>query len=141
MTLKELKKNLSLSLLTVHVLNIADESREDEIQDQIDLFLNPVASQTSIGLDYDSLAISSQQTTDFWELMPDVLEHVNEATSGIWQQTIWKISGDFIVPDEMTAVQAAQSIQWELYLEHKFDDDDVELSSYYWKVVSAHFSS
>jgi len=138
---KESKRNLSISLLTVHVLDIPDKSREEEIQDDIAVFLTPVASQTSIGLDYDSLAISSQYTNDFWELMPDVLVRANEASSGIWQQTIWKISGAFIVPDEMAAEQAAQSIEWELYLEHKFDDEDVELTSYYWKVISAHFSS
>lgn len=138
---KESKRNLSISLLTVHVLDIPDKSREEEIQDDIAVFLNPVASQTSIGLDYDSLAISSQYTNDFWELMPDVLVRANEVSSGIWQQTIWKISGEFIVPDEMAAEQAAQSIEWELYLEHKFDDEDVELTSYYWKVISAHFSS
>lgn len=137
---KESKRNLSISLLTVHVLDIPDKSREEEIQDDIAVFLNPVASQTSIGLDYDSLAISSQYTNDFWELMPDVLVRANEASSGIWQQTIWKISGPFIVPDEMTAEQAAQSIEWELYLEHKFDDEDIELTSYYWKVISAYFS-
>ena len=138
---KESKRNLSISLLTVHVLDIPDKSREEEIQDDIAVFLSPVASQTPIGLDYDSLAISSQYTNDFWELMPDVLVRANEASSGIWQQTIWKISGAFIVPDEMAAEQAAQSIEWELYLEHKFDDEDVELTSYYWKVISAHFSS
>jgi hypothetical protein len=138
---KESKRNLSISLLTVHVLDIPDKSREEEIQDDIAVFLSPVASQTPIGLDYDSLAISSQYTNDFWELIPDVLVRANEASSGIWQQTIWKISGAFIVPDEMAAEQAAQSIEWELYLEHKFDDEDVELTSYYWKVISAHFSS
>lgn len=136
MSTQESLISLKISLLTVHVLEIAESQDQDLIQDGIEVFLSPIAQQTAIGLVHDSLRISSSQTNDYWDKIPELLEMAEKDKSGIWQQTLWQVQGDYLIPKGMAFGKAAESISWEIYIEHEFADDLVSMSRYYWHLIS-----
>jgi hypothetical protein len=132
---------LRISLVSVHVLIIADGEDEEAIQAGIEVYLNLLAGETKIGLDYESLEISSEFTNDYWESIPDVAARADQDDHGIWQQMIWDIEGDFEILTGMSAQVAAESISWELIFEHQFTEQQVEdpAQVQYFKVLEASF--
>jgi hypothetical protein len=128
---------LRISLVSVHVLQITAGEDEEAIQDGIEIFLNPIAGETKIGLDYESLKISSTFTNDYWESIPEIAQRAQQDDHGIWQQMIWDIEGDFELLDGMSARVAAESISWELIFEHDFTDEQIEDPIQYFKVLDA----
>jgi hypothetical protein len=128
---------LRISLLSVHVLQIAAGEDEEAIQDGIEIFLNPIAGETRLGLDYESLQISSEFTNDFWEQLPEVAKLAQQDNHGIWQQMIWEIEGNFEIHQGMSAEIAANSIGWELSFEHAFTEEQLEEPIQYFKVITA----
>ncbi len=128
---------LRISLVSVHVLQITAGEDEEAIQDGIEIFLNPIAGETKIGLHYESLKISSTFTNDYWELIPEIALRAQQDDHGIWQQMIWDIEGDFELLDGMSARVAAESISWELIFEHVFTDEQIEDPIQYFKVLDA----
>lgn len=128
---------LRISLVSVHVLKIADGEDEEVIQDGIKVFLNILAGETKIGLDYESLKISSTFTNDYWDSIPELAVRAEQDDHGIWQQMIWDIEGDFSILDGMSAQDAAESISWELNFEHDFTDEQIEEPTQYFKVLDA----
>jgi hypothetical protein len=130
-------KRLQIKLLSVHTLDISPEEDEEAIQDGIEVFLNLVAGETKIGLDYESLTISSTFTNAYWELMPDLSIQADQDQHGIWQQMIWEIEGEFRILDGMSAEEAAASISWELIFQHDFTEEQIEEPTQYFKVLGA----
>jgi hypothetical protein len=130
---------LRISLVSVHVLVIADGEDEEAIQDGIEVFLNLPAGETKIGLDYESLKIDSTFTNDYWESIPNLAILAKEADYGIWQQIIWNLEGSFEILDGMSAQEAAESISWELNFEHQFTEEQIEEPTQYFKVLDASF--
>ena len=130
---------LRISLVSVHVLIIADGEDEEAIQDGIEVFLNLPAGETKIGLDYESLKINLTFTNDYWESIPDIAVRAEQADYGIWQQIIWDIEGNFQILDGMSAQDAAESISWELIFEHQFTEEQIEEPTQYFKVLDAAF--
>ena len=128
---------LRISLISVHVLQITAGEDEEAIQDGIEIFLNLRAGETKIGLDYESLKISSTFTNDYWESIPEIAVRAQEDDHGIWQQMIWEIEGNFELLDGMSAKVAAESISWELFFEHNFTDEQIEEPTQYFKVIDA----
>ena len=128
---------LRISLVSVHVLQITAGEDEEAIQDGIEIFLNPIAGETKIGLHYESLKISSTFTNDYWESIPEIALRAQQDDHGIWQQMIWDIEGDFELLDGMSARVAAESISWELIFEHDFTDEQIEDPIQYFKVLDA----
>ncbi len=128
---------LRISLLSVHVLRMADGEDEEAIQDGIEIFLNPIAGETRIGLDYESLQISSEFTNDFWGQVPEIAKLAQQDNHGIWQQMIWDIEGNFEILQGMSPEIAANSICWELNFEHDFTDEQLEEPIQYFKVITA----
>ena len=128
---------LRISLVSVHVLKIADGEDEEAIQDGIKVFLNLRAGETKIGLDYESLKISSIFTNDYWDSIPELAVRAEQDDHGIWQQMIWEIEGDFSILDGMSAQDAAESISWELDFEHDFTEEQIEEPTQYFKVLDA----
>ena len=139
--MSKLDKNVKIriSLVSVHVLLIADGEDEEAIQDGIEVFLNLLAGETKIGLDYESLKISSTFTNDYWESIPEVAAWAQQDDHGIWQQIIWDVEGDFEILAGMSAQVAAESISWELIFEHQFTEEQVEEPAQYFKVLEASF--
>jgi hypothetical protein len=139
--MSKLDKNVKIriSLVSVHVLIIADGEDEEAIQDGIEVFLNLLAGETKIGLDYESLKISSTFTNDYWESIPEVAAWAQQDDHGIWQQIIWDVEGDFEILAGMSAQVAAESISWELIFEHQFTEEQVEEPAQYFKVLEASF--
>lgn len=130
---------LKISLVSVHVLVITDGEDEEAIQDGIEIYLNLLAGETKIGLDYESLNISSTFTNDYWASMPDIALRAQQADYGIWQQMIWDIEGNFEIFEGMAAQVAAESISWELNFEHEFTEEQIEEPIQYFKVLEASF--
>jgi hypothetical protein len=130
---------LRITLVSVHVLNITAGEDEEAIQAGIEVFLNPIAGETKIGLSYESLDIGSTFTNDYWDSIPEVATWADQDDHGIWQQMIWEIEGDFELLDGMSAKVAAESIAWELIFEHDFTDEQLEDPIQYFKVLDAAF--
>ena len=130
---------LRISLITVHVLEIATGEDEEAIQDGIEVFLNLIAGETRIGLDYESLVISSRFTNAYWESIPELSSQADKDQHGIWQQMIWDIEGEFEILDGMSAEEAAASISWELMFQHSFTEEQIEEPTQYFKVLNAAF--
>jgi hypothetical protein len=128
---------LKISLVSVHVLVITDGEDEQAIQEGIEVYLNLLAGETKIGLDYESLNISSTFTNDYWESIPDIALLADQDDYGIWQQVIWDIEGNFEIFEGMSAQVAAESISWELNLEHEFTEEQIEVPSQFFKVLEA----
>jgi hypothetical protein len=131
---------LKISLVSVHVLVIADGEDEEIIQDGIEVYLNLIAGETKVSFDYKSLDISSTYTNDYWESIPDIALLAQQAEYGIWQQMIWDIEVNLDISEEMSAQDAAESISWELNFEHDFSEEQIEEPSQYFKVLDASFS-
>ncbi len=130
-------KRLQIKLLSVHTLHISPGEDEEAIQDGIETFLNLVAGETKIGLDYESLEISSIFTNAYWEFLPELLVRAQQDTHGIWRQMIWDIRGELKIPDGMSAKVAAESISWELIFQHDFTDEQIEEPTQYFNVLEA----
>jgi len=131
--------NLRISLVTVHVLEIAAGEDEEAIQGGIEVYLNLIAGETKIGLYYKSLQIDEAFTNDYWDSIPELDKLAQQDNHGIWQQMIWNIEGKFKILDGMSALEAAESISWELIFEHEFTEDQLEMPSQYFKVLDAAF--
>jgi hypothetical protein len=131
--------NLRISLVTVHVLEIAAGEDEEAIQGGIEVYLNLIAGETKIGLDYKSLQIDEAFTNDYWDSIPELDKLAQQDNHGIWQQMIWNIEGKFKILDGMSALEAAESISWDLIFEHEFTEDQLEMPSQYFKVLDAAF--
>jgi len=131
--------NLRISLVTVHVLEIAAGEDEEAIQSGIEVYLNLIAGETKIGLDYQSLQIDEAFTNDYWDSIPELDKLAQQDNHGIWQQMIWNIEGKFKILDGMSALEAAESISWDLIFEHEFTEDQLEIPSQYFKVLDAAF--
>ena len=130
---------LQISLLTVHVLEIATGEDEDAIQNGIEVFLNLLAGESKVGLDKYSLDIDSSYTNDYWDLIPELDLLAEQDEHGIWQQMIWQVKGNFEILPGMSAQVAAESISWELIFEHEFSEEQVEVPNQYFKVLNAAF--
>jgi len=130
-------KKLHIKLLSVHTLDISPGEDEEAIQDGIEVFLNLIAGETKIGLDYESLEISSTFTNAYWDLIPELHVRAQQDAHGIWQQMIWDVSGEFRILDGMSAKVAAESVSWELIFQHDFTDEQIEEPSQYFKVLDA----
>jgi hypothetical protein len=128
---------LQIKLLSVHTLHILPGEDQEAIQDGIEVFLNLIAGETKIGLDYESLEISSTFTNAYWEFIPELLVRAQQDAQGIWQQMIWDVKGEFRIPDGMSAKVAAESISWELIFQHDFTDEQIEEPTQYFKVLDA----
>lgn len=131
--------SLKISLVSVHLLVITDGEDEEAIQDRIEVYLNLLAGETKIGLDYESLNISSTFTNDYWESIPEIAIRAQQDDHGIWQQMIWDIEGNFVIFEGMSAQVAAESISWELNFEHEFTEKQMEEPSQFFKVLEASF--
>ncbi len=138
---EHLKKRMKVSLLTVHVLEISADEDEDEIQDGIEVFLELLAGETRIGLNFDSLLIDSTFTDSYWDSIPHILELAEKSDYGIWQQMIWNVEGDFEVPNGVSAETAAQSIGWNLDFDHDFDENQLNVSVQFHHLLSAEYLS
>jgi len=131
---------LKISLVSVHVLEITDGEDEEAILNGIEVYLNLLAGETKIGLDYESLDISSTFTNDYWESIPDIALLADQADYGIWQQVIWDVEGNFEIFEGMSAQVAAESISWEINLEHEFTEEQIEGSFVsFFKVLEASY--
>lgn len=130
-------KRLHIKLLSVHTLDISPGEDEEAIQDGIEVFLNLIAGETKIGLDYESLKISATFTNAYWEFIPELLVRAQQDADGIWQQMIWDVEGEFGILDGMSAEEAAVSISWELIFEHSFTEEQIEEPIQYFKVLDA----
>ena len=130
---------LQISLLTVHVLEIATGEDEDAIQNGIEVFLNLLAGESKVGLDKNSLDIDSSYTNDYWDLIPELDLLAEQDEHGIWQQMIWQVKGNFEILPGMSAQVAAESISWELIFEHEFSEEQIEETNQYFKVLNAAF--
>lgn len=94
---------LKISLVSVHVFEITEGEDEETILDGIEVYLNLIAGETKIGLDKESLDISSTFTNDYWESIPDIALRAQQADYGVWQQMIWDIEGNFEIFEGMSA--------------------------------------
>lgn len=139
--LDDLRKQVELRiyLLTIHVCYPAEYIDRSSLQENIDVLLNPIAGETSIGLDYRSLVISSEFTSDFWDHVPELASRANEDVAGIWQQMIWEVEGEFEIPAGMSSIEAASSISWNLEFQYEFSDEEIEIGSYFFHILSSDF--
>jgi hypothetical protein len=134
---KEIESQLRIELVSVHVLRIGIDEDEELIQDGVEVTLQIPPWSGPVGLkDWDFKA-DSIETNDYWEEFPKVMEIALKENSGIWQQMFWKVEGSFLIPSDLTILQAANQILFRLDINHNFSDEQLEIDDdQYIKVLS-----
>jgi hypothetical protein len=125
---------LKITLLTIGILEIDEGVDEDTALEDLEFFCEP-GEDTTIDYDPMSLLASWSMTNDFWNLVPDLERECDADEERIWQQIIWEIEGDFVIPfgqnsliDFMTDCMGCN-----LWIETQFD---VNLVEYHFKIIS-----
>jgi hypothetical protein len=126
--------NLKITLLTIGILEIDDGIDENAALEDLEFFYEPGEDAT---IDYDpkSLLASWSMTNDFWNLVPDLERECDADEERIWQQIIWEIEGDFIIPLGQSSLIdfITSSLGCNLWIETQFEVDLVE---YHFKIIS-----
>jgi hypothetical protein len=133
----ELEVDLRIELLSVHVLRINSSEDEEIVQDGLDVTLHLPPWSGPVGLKDLDIDVTSFQTNEYWDEFPELIEEALREDSGIWQQTLWKVSGIFLIPGELPISSAVQQLQFDLDFHHNFTEDQLEIDDdYYFKVLT-----
>lgn len=134
---KEIESQLRIELVSVHVLRIGKNEDEELIQDGVEVTLQIPPWSGPVGLrDWDYNA-ESIETNEYWGEFPEIMEIAMKENSGIWQQIFWKVEGVFLIPADLTFLEAANRILFSLEINHNFSEEQLEIDdAQYIKVLS-----
>ena len=126
--------SLKITLLTVGVLEIADDVNEEEALEDVEFFCEP-GEDAIIDYDPNSLIASWRMTNDFWHLVPDLERECDADEERIWQQIIWQLEGDFVIPQDQNSLSdyLQASMGCNLWIETQYE---VNLVEYHFKIIS-----
>ena len=126
--------NLKITLLTIGILEIGEGVDEDAVFKDLEFFCEP-GDDATIGYDPNSLLASWRMTNDFWNLVPDLEQQCDADEERIWQQIIWEIKGDFVIPQGQGSLVdfITSSMGCNLWIETEFE---VNLVEYHFRIIS-----